>query len=85
VLERYGAINLKTQTSLIVKSQSINPIIMKCLLFLVVLNCLTSLLALSQNDSICGILPLKNGMVFYSEVVVKEGASANQLYSKAKI
>lgn len=58
---------------------------MKYLFLFIVLNFLTSTLSFSQNDTICGILPQKNGLVFYTEVVEKKGASANQLYSTAKI
>jgi len=39
----------------------------------------------AQIDTICGVMPMKDGKVLYSEVIPADNLSANQLYSNAKI
>ena len=46
---------------------------------------LTSLVAFSQNDTICGKIPSKNGKVCYENVITDDNIKAETLYSNAKI
>lgn len=41
--------------------------------------------AFPKNDSICGIFPQKNGLIYYSEVIETNGLPAEKLYQNAKI
>lgn len=47
--------------------------------------CLYTLSVFAQVDTVCNLLPIKDGRVFYSEVIHIENASANDLYSTSKI
>ena len=51
----------------------------------VVLIYLFPLISYTQIDSICGIMPKKDGQVYYSEVIECENVTAAELYSNAKI
>ncbi len=39
----------------------------------------------AQVDTVCNLLPVKDGRVFYSDVITIENASTNDLYSTSKI
>jgi len=56
----------------------------KTIVFLIIFLCqLTN--TFSQTDTICGILPVKNGLIYYSETVEINNATAAQLYNNTKI
>jgi hypothetical protein len=44
-----------------------------------------SLVSFSQVDTVCGIIPQKNGLVYYSGIIEVSQANAGQLYSNTKI
>jgi len=54
----------------------------KILIIILLFNCF---LSFSQNDSICNILPSKDGKVCYESVVQIDKSSGAQIYSNSKI
>ncbi len=43
------------------------------------------LMSFAQIDTVCNVLPVKDGAVYYTEVIEQKDASAKQLYSTSKI
>ena len=54
-------------------------------LILIVLFLFCQNLANGQTDTLCGIIPTKNGIATYTGVISIENRSANQIYTSAKL
>lgn len=58
---------------------------MKIFLISILFTTIFSTSGLTQNDTICGILPKKNDLVNYSEIIDFDSISAKNLYLNTKI
>jgi len=58
---------------------------MKKVIFLVFMSIIFVPNLFSQSDSICDIFPMKDGKVFYTNVIEVKNISASQLYNGAKL